>query len=132
MDVCIICSGTGASESEFCDKCQGIGSIMKTESGQGIFIQSSTTCPDCRGRGNKIVKSCTECNGRGQVEVKDRKIGFEVNEQMRDGGHIRLSGVGGKGLNGGPDGDIIAILKIGFPRKEDLTDEQIKVLGEIV
>ena len=123
-------SRTGASESEFCEKCQGIGSIMETQSGQGVFIQSSTTCPDCRGRGSRTIKTCDECGGRGRVEVRDREIKFKVEDGMRDGYQIRIQGKGGKGLNGGPDGDLVAILHIIHPSKEDLTEEQIKVLEE--
>ncbi len=128
VDVCVDCNGTGASESEFCEKCQGIGSIMETQSGQGVFIQSSTTCPDCRGRGSRTIKTCDECGGRGRVEVRDREIKFKVEDGMRDGYQIRIQGKGGKGLNGGPDGDLVAILHIVHPRKEDLTEEQIEML----
>jgi len=129
VDVCVDCNGTGASELEFCKACQGVGSIMQTQQGQGVFIQSSTTCPVCRGRGSKIIKECDECDGRGQVEVRDKKVKFKVNERMRDRSQIRLNGAGGKGLNGGPDGDLIVTLNVKFPRKEDLTDEQIEMLG---
>jgi molecular chaperone DnaJ len=128
VDVCVDCNGTGASELEFCEACQGVGSIMQTQQGQGVFIQSSTTCPDCKGRGNKTIKICDECEGRGSVEVRDKKIEFKVNERMRDRSQIRLNGGGGKGLNGGPDGDLIATLNVRFPRKEDLTEEQIEML----
>jgi len=128
VDVCVGCNGTGASESEFCETCQGAGSVMHTQSGQGVFIQSSTTCPDCRGRGSKIIKSCDECDGQGRVEIKDKKIEFKVNERMRDRSQIGLPGAGGRGLNGGPDGDLIVTLNVVFPRKEDLTEEQIEML----
>lgn len=131
IDTCVDCNGTGASESEFCEGCQGNGSVMQTQQGQGIFIQSSTTCPDCNGRGSKTIKVCEECDGKGRVKIKDKEIKFKVNERMRDRSPVRLPGAGGKGLNGGPDGDVIAILNVKFPRKEDLTEEQIKVLEEI-
>jgi molecular chaperone DnaJ len=132
IDICVDCNGTGASESELCEQCQGVGSIMQTQQGQGVFIQSSTTCPDCRGRGSKVIKVCDDCEGKGRVEVKDKKIKFKVNERMRDRSQIRLNGAGGKGLNGGPAGDLIVTLNVRFPRKEDLTEEQIEMLREIV
>ncbi len=131
IDRCVDCRGTGASESEFCEACQGAGSVMQSQQGQGIFIQSSTTCPECKGRGSKTIKICEECGGRGRIEIKDKEIKFKVSERMRDRSQIRLQGAGGKGLNGGPDGDVIAILNVKFPRKEDLTDEQIEVLKEL-
>ena len=128
VDVCVDCNGTGASELEFCESCQGVGSIMQTQQGQGVFIQSSTTCPDCRGRGSKIKKSCDKCDGKGQVEIRNKKIEFKVNERMKDRSQIGLPGAGGKGLNGGPDGDLIVTLDVKYPRKEDLTEEQIEML----
>lgn len=128
IDVCVGCNGTGAEESEFCEECQGIGTIMKTESGHGVFIQSSVTCSQCRGRGSKIIKTCDKCEGRGRVEVRDKEIKLKLNEMMRDRYQIRIQGKGGRGLNGGPDGDLIAILNIVHPRKEDLTEEQIDML----
>ena len=131
VDVCVECNGTGASELEFCETCQGIGSIMQTQRGQGMLIQSSTTCPDCRGRGSKVIEECDECEGRGKIEVRDREIKFKLNGMMRDRHHIIMRGKGGRGLNGGPDGDLVAILNIKYPRKEDLTEEQIKILEEI-
>lgn len=131
VDVCIKCNGTGASKSEFCETCQGIGSVTRIESGHGVFIQSSTTCPDCRGRGSKVIEECDECVGRGKVEVRDRKIKLKLNEMMRDRHHIIIQGKGGSGLNGGPDGDLVAILNIKYPRKENLTEEQIKILGDM-
>lgn len=131
IDTCADCKGTGASESEFCGGCQGIGSVMQTQQGQGIFIRSSTTCPDCNGKGAKTIKVCDGCSGKGLIEIKDKEIKFKVSERMRDRSQIKLHGAGGKGLNGGPDGDVIATLNVKFPRKEDLTEEQIKVLEEI-
>jgi len=131
IDICVDCKGTGASESEFCKKCEGNGSIMETQHGQGMFIQRSTTCPDCGGRGSVTITTCDGCDGSGRKEIKDKELKVKLREGLRDGSTLRLGGAGGSGLNGGPSGDVILHLKMVLPKKEDLTEEQIKVLGGI-
>ena len=131
VDVCVECNGTGAKTSEFCSKCNGVGTVMEVKQGQGVYMQTTTTCPDCRGRGSRIIEACEECEGRGRVEIRNKEIKMKIKEGMRDRGQVRLRGAGGKGLNGGPNGDIIAHLNMVMPKKKDLTKEQIKVLEEI-
>ena len=128
MDICTNCNGLGGSKSEQCAICKGLGSVMETKSGQGIFIQSSKTCPECAGKGIKIIEKCEECDGSGRVKINDKEIKFIVSEKLRHGSVISLPGLGGKGLNGGPDGDLIIRVHIVFPRKEDLSEEQIEFL----
>lgn len=50
-DPCPDCSGTGAEEKETCSNCRGVGQVMESKQGQGIFIQSTRACPACSGRG---------------------------------------------------------------------------------
>lgn len=128
IDICTDCNGTGASESKICEECSGSGTIMKTQQGQGVFMQSTTICPSCGGRGSVTVTSCDSCNGSGNKEVKDREVKFKLNSDLRDGSVISLPGAAGTGLNGGPNGDLLVQLHMVLPKKEDLTEEQIKVL----
>jgi len=128
VDICVDCKGTGASESKICSQCSGSGTVMQTKQGQGIFIQSSTTCPDCGGRGSITITSCDNCDGSGNKEVRDKEIKFKLEEGLKDRSIINLPGSGGSGLNGGPDGDLLIHLNMMLPKKEDLTEEQIKVL----
>lgn len=131
MDVCIDCKGTGAMNSETCSKCNGNGQVIEVKSGQGVYMQSSTICPDCRGRGSITVDVCDVCDGKGKIEVKDKEVKFKISKGLRDRSTIRLEGAGGKGISGGPNGDLMLILDMVFPNKEDLTEEQIKVLEEM-
>jgi len=128
MDICTNCNGSGGSKSETCHNCGGVGSIMETKSGQGIFIQSAKTCPECGGKGIKIIEKCDECGGSGRVKIEDKEVKFIVSEKLRDGSILTLEGAGGKGLNGGPNGDLVIRILILFPRKEDLSEEQIEFL----
>lgn len=131
IDVCVECKGTGASESEFCSKCNGLGSVIQTQQGQGIVIQSSVPCPDCGGRGFVTITTCDNCNGSGSQEIKNKELKVQLRQGLKDGSNLKLEGAGGSGLNGGPPGDVILYLKMILPNKEDLTEEQIRVLESL-
>jgi len=128
MDVCTECKGSGAKKTKICSKCNGNGQVMEVRSGQGVYMQSSKICSECRGRGFIPVDICDVCAGKGKVEVKDKEMKFKINNGFKDGGVIRLQAAGGKGINGGPDGDLMIRLNMVLPKKEDLTEEQIKFL----
>jgi len=131
MDVCVDCKGTGAKTSEICSKCKGNGQIIEVKSGQGVYMQTSNICPDCRGRGSITVDVCDVCSGKGKIEIKDKEVKVKMVERLKDGSIMRLEGAGGKGINDGPNGDLILKLNMVLPKKKDLTEEQIKVLEEI-
>lgn len=131
VDVCVSCKGTGAKTSEFCERCKGMGRTVEVKQGQGVYMQTETACPACNGKGNVTTEACGECSGKGRIEIKDKEIKMKVVPGMRDRSHLRMRGAGGKGLNGGPDGDVIVFLNMIMPNQGDLTEEQIKVLEEI-
>lgn len=131
IDICVDCAGTGASESELCVECGGSGTVMHTQQGQGVFIQTSKTCPSCGGRGRVVITTCDSCDGSGRIEIKDKELKIKFIEGLRDGSKIKLDGAGGQGLNGGPPGDIVITLRMIIPKKKDLTEEQIAVLENL-
>ncbi len=68
--VCHTCAGLGTapgSSPVVCSRCGGIGLLNDN---QGLFSLSSP-CPDCGGRGTKILDPCPVCGGSG-VEPKGR------------------------------------------------------------
>lgn len=131
MDICINCKGSGASKLETCSKCNGSGQVIEVMSAQGVYMQSATTCPDCRGRGSTVIEVCDVCDGNGKIEIKDKEIKFRLSKGLKDRSTMRLEGAGGKGINGGPNGDLMLTLDMVLPNKENLTEEQIKVLKEM-
>jgi molecular chaperone DnaJ len=69
-------------------------------------MQSTSTCPDCGGEGQKITNKCTTCYGNGIVkgeEVVSLKIPAGVNEGMQ----LSMSGKGNAAARGGIPGDLI-------------------------
>ncbi len=131
VDVCVACKGTGAKTSESCNNCNGSGQVIEVKTGQGIYMQSITMCSKCAGKGFIAIEKCEECKGSGRIEIKNKEIKMKIGKNMRDGSMVRLGNAGGKGLNGGPDGDVMVQLNMILPRKEDLTGEQIKILEEL-
>ncbi len=105
---CAHCHGTGAeSESDYetCPRCGGSG--VQTVRQRTIFgdMQSQTTCSYCGGKGKIVKKKCHACDGKGYSRVhKDLLVNIPAG--ISSGQQIRVSGKGGKGANGGPNGDL--------------------------
>ena len=109
LDVaCEHCHGTGAdspSDIQTCNRCGGSGRVRTVQNTIFGQMQSEGICPDCHGSGKIIKKKCAKCGGSGyksqrtNIEVKI-PAGIASNQQ------IRLAGKGGRGINGGPNGDL--------------------------
>ncbi len=116
-DNCPHCHGTGAesdNDVSTCPNCHGQGfEIFEQRTLFGIS-QSRRTCQKCGGKGKVVKNKCTQCHGEGKVKV-DRKLTVDIPVGIDNGQQIRFSGFGGKGTNGGPNGD----LYMQFILKED-------------
>lgn len=119
---CSICHGTGArpgTTPKVCSKCQGSG--MQTGASGGVFAMTEP-CDQCRGRGLVVENPCDICRGSGRAP-SSRTLNVKVPAGVKDGQRIRLKGKGGKGENGGPNGDLFLIVHVEphkmFGRKGD-------------
>ncbi len=85
------------------------------------MVQSST-CPTCNGRGETISSPCKTCRGSG-LERKKVKKKVQIPAGVDVGTQIRLSGEGGPGENGGPNGSLYLMLDVKphkfFKRREN-------------
>lgn len=105
---CSHCHGTGAesaSDFETCPYCGGSGVEVTTQ--RTIFgpMQSQTTCSHCGGKGKIVKNKCHECDGKGYSRVhKDLLV--NIPSGISSGQQIRVAGKGGRGINGGPNGDL--------------------------
>jgi molecular chaperone DnaJ len=77
---------------------------------QGMFSLSSP-CPECQGRGTKVVDPCPSCNGTG-LEQRQRQVKVRIPAGVEDGQRIRVKGRGEPGANGGPTGDLFVIVHV--------------------
>jgi molecular chaperone DnaJ len=123
MDVCVDCCGKGFTSSKCCPNCNGTGVITNIVNQGNMRMHSSTACGVCRGRGEVGTEHCKVCGGRGSV-VTTITHKVEIPKNSKDGDIIKLAEAGGKGLNGGPSGDLYIKLRMILPKAEDFNDEK--------
>jgi molecular chaperone DnaJ len=107
---CATCGGSGSKPGSVpvvCPRCGGTGTLNDN---QGLFSLSSP-CPECRGRGTKIVDPCPTCNGSG-VQRRERRVKVRIAPGVADGARIRVKGRGEPGRNGGPAGDLYVTVSV--------------------
>jgi len=97
----------GGGGSRPCSTCGGRGVVARQA---GIFIQQ-TTCPDCRGAGEKVVDPCAACAGEGRVQ-KNSRIKIRIPAGVEEGTRLRSSGNGDAGVRGGTAGDLYVFLEV--------------------
>lgn len=107
-ETCATCQGTGAKPgtvAETCPTCHGTGTIRTRQ--QSLFgtIENQQVCPQCGGTGKVIKDKCPDCGGAGYKRVKKTQK-IHIPAGINEGQQIRLSGMGERGLNGGPYGDM--------------------------
>jgi len=127
-DFCKECGGKGSIKTEQCGNCQGSGRVVDVQTARGMHIQSARPCPECGGKGQISIEDCEVCNGTGKTKIEDRFVDVFVPFGIRDGHILVKRGEGRSGFNGGPAGDLIIKLSMKLPIKDELTEEQIKVL----
>jgi len=114
LEHCMTCKGTGSkpgSSPTKCSTCNGTGQIQRTaRTFIGSFTQVST-CPDCRGAGQKITSPCQECAGNGRIQVS-KVITITIPAGVDHGAKLRISGEGDAGKNLGPSGDLYVVLYV--------------------
>ena len=100
--VCGDCSGTGSDgPPQTCPTCKGTGQMSFMRG----FMNLTTTCSHCNGRGKIIVKPCGTCNGTGSItEKKVAKV--EIPIGLKPGQTLRVSGEGNPSPGGTP-GDLL-------------------------
>lgn len=102
---CPECKGAGGHDAKTCPTCGGRGRVV-TQS-RSIFgvMQTESVCPTCEGSGKTFEKVCSKCRGRKQIKV-EKTLEVTIPAGVDNGDRIRISGKGGAGLNGGPNGDV--------------------------
>ena len=109
IENCSVCSGTGSADGvvETCSTCRGAGQVRTTQNFMGMQMQSTTVCPQCGGKGKTIRTPCTTCRGKGKVR-RTQKIRVKVPAGVDMGQSVRVRNEGCVGVNGGPNGDVLA------------------------
>src|SRR5437667_1328933 len=74
-------------------------------------IQSTETCPVCRGTRVVAGKTCTNCNGLGML-ARSKRIQIKIPAGVDNGSKIRVAGEGQPGIGGGPRGDLYLAISV--------------------
>jgi molecular chaperone DnaJ len=107
---CVTCHGSGAAKGakiQTCPECGGRGTISF---GQGGFAVNRP-CPMCLGKGTVPSEKCPTCGGSGEQRSR-KKVNITVPAGVDSGSKIRLKGQGGRGVRGGPAGDILITFNV--------------------
>lgn len=69
-------------------------------------------CPTCGGTGAQGNNLCPTCGGTGVNGQQLRTLTVKIPAGIDTGGKIRVSGEGGPGINGGPNGDLYLVVNV--------------------
>ena len=113
IENCAVCNGSGSADGavETCSYCRGAGQVQTVQNFMGMQMQSTSVCPQCNGQGKVIKTPCNTCRGKGKVR-RNQKIRVKVPAGVDAGQSVRVRGEGCVGVNGGPNGDVMAEIYI--------------------
>ena len=111
---CGTCHGNRAkpgTSTVKCKACNGTGTIRQVVSTLLGQMQTTKTCPNCKGEGTIIEEKCTECKGKGTIR-KNVTIKVSIPAGIADGQTVVLKGEGEPGTKGGPRGDLYIVVGV--------------------
>ena len=114
IENCPECGGTGCEKGttpEVCKRCSGTGTVRSQVRTAFGVMSSSSPCPDCSGTGKIIHSPCRKCRGKGAVR-KNTTAKVEFPAGIDDGQTLSVHGLGHRGLNGGPAGDLLVNVSV--------------------
>lgn len=107
---CGTCNGSGAAKGASMTTCTECGGRGQISFGQGGFAVNRP-CPACLGKGRIPSEKCAACQGAGANRTS-KKVLITVPGGTESGSKIRLKGQGGRGVRGGPNGDILITFQV--------------------
>lgn len=102
---CPECHGEGGHGAKTCTSCNGRGRVVTQSRTILGVMQTESVCPTCGGSGKTFETVCSKCRGKKQIKV-EKTLSVEIPAGVDNGDRIRMSGKGGAGVNGGPNGDV--------------------------
>ena len=111
---CKACGGTGAkspSDIKTCPNCNGQGYVRTARRSLFGMVEQQEECMRCSGRGKIISTPCPSCGGKGYNRTK-KNIKVHIIAGINNGQQIRVQGMGERGANGGPNGDLFVEVNV--------------------
>lgn len=104
-DPCDECNGKGGTGESTCPECHGSGTTTQEQRTLFGTFMSRSTCSHCNGTGKIYKDKCSNCHGTGRI-IQNKTITVSIPKGVDNGTRLRISGKGGAGINGGPNGDL--------------------------
>ena len=107
--ICKSCGGNGSENGdsiESCKTCSGRGRVVHSQRTAFGIMRQEVICPDCSGKGTKILKKCNECNGLGYDNIKE-EVEISIPKGARTGMQFAIRHKGDDSLVGGESGDLL-------------------------
>lgn len=128
---CPSCAGKGAvnpSDVQVCSTCGGAGRVVQSQRTVFGTFQTQAVCPDCGGKGTRIIRPCPNCNGSGYKKTSTT-LNIAVPAGISEGQQLRVPGKGERGINGGANGDLFIEIVIGSDKtfKRDGNDIHVNL-----
>jgi len=76
-----------------------------------LNVRTPESCSLCDGTGEVRGVECPRCDGTGRMET-NKELEVTIPKGVRTGSRVRISGRGGPGANGGPNGDVYLMIKV--------------------
>lgn len=109
-EICDECHGTGGDDIETCPECGGRGVKIVTKQNTFGVTSMMSECPRCHGTGKIIKKPCKKCHGTGlQTKKNTIHIKLSTKELIYDGAGIYVGNYGNINKHGVPSQLIIVI-----------------------
>lgn len=88
-------------------------SVLEAMSGvvKTINMLQTEVCPKCKGKKFVNGGKCDKCSGKGEFN-NYKKFTIKIPAGIKNGSKIRLAGEGGKGINGGNNGDLYLTIHV--------------------
>ncbi len=106
---CEKCGGSGAksgTSTTTCPQCQGRGEVAYRQG----FFSISRTCGRCMGEGKIVEQPCSTCSGEGRMRGEST-LDVEIPAGVAEGQYLTIRSAGNIGLRGGPSGDVLVIIE---------------------
>ena len=114
FEACDNCKGSGAApgtQPKTCPDCRGTGYVTVQQPMMFGTVQSTRPCQRCSGKGKIIDNPCPKCSGQGRIK-QNRRIEITIPAGIDDEQSLSINARGDAGINGGPAGNVIAIISV--------------------
>ena len=95
-----------------------------------VNVQHNDTCRRCSGTGKVMGTPCSQCHG-DKTTQRMRKLEVRIPVGVKTGSRVRVAGEGGKGVNGGEDGDLFLLVVVDGGDKKRVKIEGLNAYSDL-